>query len=137
LKSLRNFENAQLCIPGVVTLQIKNEQSKVKIEELIKEINLQSSINNSQCAIIVLCDDASFTAATLNNFLWVTFTRCNPANDIYGINETIENKHWGCDTVIIDARIKPHHAPTVEKNYEVEKKIDKIFAKGGSLHGII
>lgn len=137
LKSLRNFENAQLCIPGVVALQIKNEQSKVKIEELIKEINLQSSINNSQCAIIVLCDDASFTAATLNNFLWVTFTRCNPANDIYGINETIENKHWGCDTVIIDARIKPHHAPTVEKNYEVEKKIDKIFAKGGSLHRII
>lgn len=137
LKSLRNFENAQLCIPGVVALQIKNEQSKVKIEELIKEINLKSSINNPQCAIIVLCDDASFTAATLNNFLWVTFTRCNPANDIYGINETIENKHWGCDTVIIDARIKPHHAPTVEKNYEVEKKIDKIFAKGGSLHGII
>jgi 4-hydroxy-3-polyprenylbenzoate decarboxylase len=136
LNNLQNFENAQLCIPGVVALQIKKELSNVNIETLIKEINLQPSINNAQCSIIVLCDDASFTAATLNNFLWVTFTRCNPANDMYGINETIENKHWGCDTLVIDARIKPHHAPPVEKNIEVERKIDRLFAKGGSLYGL-
>jgi 4-hydroxy-3-polyprenylbenzoate decarboxylase len=26
-----------------------------------------------------------FAARTLNNFLWITFTRSNPAADIYGI----------------------------------------------------
>ena len=35
--------------------------------------------------LIILCDDATFTAKSLHNFLWVTFTRCNPSHDIYGI----------------------------------------------------
>lgn len=85
-------------------------------------------------AIIVLCNDANFVAASLNNFLWTTFTKANPANDINGIISFTLNKHWGCKgPLIIDARTKPHHAPALEKNAEVEKRIDKIFAKGGSL----
>ena len=39
--------------------------------------------------------------------------------------------------MVVDARIKPHHAPPVEKVPEVEKRIDKFFEKGGSLYGII
>jgi 4-hydroxy-3-polyprenylbenzoate decarboxylase len=35
--------------------------------------------------------------------------------------------------MIIDARIKPHHAPPVITDPETEKKIDRIFEKGGSL----
>jgi 4-hydroxy-3-polyprenylbenzoate decarboxylase len=86
-------------------------------------------------ALIVICDDANFVAANLNNFLWVTFTRCNPSNDIAGVVNYTINKHWGCKgPLIIDARIKKHHAPPVEKVPEVEKKIDKLFNKGGSLY---
>ncbi len=133
MQQLQGFENAQLCMPGIVAIQVKSQNSKTITKELIKEL----STTNCQLSIIVVCDDASFTAATLNNFLWVTFTRCNPANDIYGVDEFIENKHWGCKgSLIIDARIKPHHAPPVEKNAEVEKRIDKLFAKDGSLAGI-
>jgi 4-hydroxy-3-polyprenylbenzoate decarboxylase len=48
-----------------------------------------------------------------------------------------ENKHWGCNgPLIIDARIKPHHAPILEKDPSVEKRIDRLFAKGGSLAGL-
>jgi 4-hydroxy-3-polyprenylbenzoate decarboxylase len=87
--------------------------------------------------MIVWCDDASFTAANLRNFLWVTFTRANPAQDIHGIAAFTRQKHWGCEgPLVIDARIKPHHAPAVETDPSVEKKIDRLFAKGGSLHGI-
>jgi 4-hydroxy-3-polyprenylbenzoate decarboxylase len=39
--------------------------------------------------------------------------------------------------MIIDARIKPHHAPVLELDPETEKKVDKLGAKGASLHGII
>ena len=74
---------------------------------------------------------------SLNNFLWVTFTRCNPAYDIYGINSFYNHKHWGCDSVILDARIKPHHAPALEKDAVTEKNIERIFNKGGSLHGVL
>ena len=69
-------------------------------------------------------------AEKLNNFLWVTFTRSNPSHDIYGINSFTENKHWGCKgALIIDARIKPHHAPPLVKDEAVEKRIDKLLEK--------
>ena len=88
--------------------------------------------------LIVLCDNAAFTAQNLDNFVWVTFTRSNPSHDIYGINELTEHKHWGCyGPLMIDARIKPHHAPVLEKDPEIEKLVDKMGEVGGALYGII
>jgi 4-hydroxy-3-polyprenylbenzoate decarboxylase len=70
----------------------------------------------------------------INNFVWVTFTRSNPGKDIHGVKSFIVDKHWGCrGPLIIDARIKPHHAPVLEKDPQVEKKIDRFFTKGSSL----
>ena len=88
--------------------------------------------------MLVLCDDAGFTAETITNFVWVTFTRSNPSHDIHGVNAYFENKHWVCGgTMIIDARIKPHHAPALVKDPEVEKRIERLGKPGASLHGII
>jgi 4-hydroxy-3-polyprenylbenzoate decarboxylase len=85
-----------------------------------------------------MCDDAGFVAKTINNFVWVSFTRSNPSHDIYGINSFTEHKHWGCrGPLIIDARIKKHHAPELIKDPEVEKKVDSMCARGGALHGLI
>ncbi|HEY2727584.1 MAG TPA: 3-octaprenyl-4-hydroxybenzoate carboxy-lyase, partial [Parafilimonas sp.] len=64
-------------------------------------------------------------------------TRCNPSHDIDGINSFYENKHWGCTNLIIDARIKPHHAPVLEKDPQTEKNIERLFNKGGSLYGVL
>jgi 4-hydroxy-3-polyprenylbenzoate decarboxylase len=87
---------------------------------------------------MVLVDDADFTAESWKNFLWVTFTRSDPAQDIFGLNAFIRNKHWGCDqTIIIDARRKPNHAPLLEVDPEIEKRIETLAARGGPLHGII
>jgi 4-hydroxy-3-polyprenylbenzoate decarboxylase len=138
LKELNGFI-AQLAIPGVVALQaidnVKWTKDKVKkLQEQLAIIN----VHLLSVAKIVLCDDASFISASLNNYLWVTYTRCNPSHDIYGIDEGIENKHWGCNgPLIIDARVKPHHAPPVEKDGATEKKVDRLFEKGGSLYGVI
>jgi 4-hydroxy-3-polyprenylbenzoate decarboxylase len=67
----------------------------------------------------------------------MTFTRCNPSHDIYGVYEEFKNKHWNCfGSLILDARIKKHHAPVLEKDPIVEEKIEKLFQKGGSLYGI-
>ena len=88
--------------------------------------------------VLVICDDAIFISAHLRNFLWVTFTRCNPSHDMYGIDSFAINKHWGCNgPLVFDARIKPHHAPPVIKDAAIEKKIDKLFNKGGSLYKIL
>ena len=49
--------------------------------------------------LIVIVDDAEFTARTLNNFLWVTFTRSNPAADVYGIDAVHAAKSIGAAAV--------------------------------------
>ncbi len=89
-----------------------------------------------QIPLILLTDDSQFTAATLNNFLWVTFTRANPSHDIHGVDSFISHKHWGCrGPLIIDARIKPHHAPPLIPDKKVSRKVDRLFSKGGELYG--
>ncbi len=88
--------------------------------------------------LVIIVDDSEFVSRTLNNFLWVTFTRSDPAADIYGIGSFVEAKHWGCrGPLVIDARRKPHHAPPLIDDPEVEKRVDALGAAGQPLHGII
>jgi 4-hydroxy-3-polyprenylbenzoate decarboxylase len=87
--------------------------------------------------LIVIVDDSEFVARTERNFLWVTFTRANPAADIDGIDSFIDQKHWGCrGPLVIDARIKPHHAPPLIDDPDVERRVDALAQPGGPLHGI-
>ncbi len=84
--------------------------------------------------LIVIVDDSEFTARDLRNFLWVVFTRSNPAADIYGIGAEVRQKHWGCaGALVIDARSKPHHAPPLEPDPEVARRVDALAARGGPL----
>lgn len=135
-----NFGPAHMSMPGVICLQMNPyKDADTAREEMIKlDQSLQTVSDELKSVVqIIVCDDAAFTAATLNNYLWVTYTRCNPSHDIHGVGAFIEHKHWGCKgPMIIDARIKPHHAPPVVKDPETEKKVDRLFAKNGSLHKI-
>jgi 4-hydroxy-3-polyprenylbenzoate decarboxylase len=88
--------------------------------------------------LVVVADDSDFVAESLDNFLWVTFTRSNPATDIYGVESAMVCKHWGCaGALIIDARRKPHHAPPLVDDPDIERRVDAMGAKGGPLYGII
>ncbi len=85
---------------------------------------------------IVVYDDFSFKPANenLNDYVWVTYTRSNPADDIYGVGEFIQNKHWACKgPMIIDARKKPHHAPELKVNPQTANSIERFFKHGGPL----
>lgn len=135
----RPFENCKLAMPGILAVEAPKY---LNVEETTNQVEILSSSlgfkNLEGLPLIVLCDDAGFTAETVNNFVWVTFTRSNPSHDIHGINSFTENKHWGCrGPMIIDARIKPHHAPLLVKDPEIEKKVDELGKEGGSLHKII
>ncbi len=81
--------------------------------------------------LIVIVDDSAFAAASLRNFIWVTFTRSDPAADIDGIDSFIEKKHWGCaGPLVIDARIKPHHAPPLVDDPAIERRVDRTCLAG-------
>jgi 4-hydroxy-3-polyprenylbenzoate decarboxylase len=131
------FSEPKLAMPGVLVAQSPrfalNEPSADKFAAAFRSEN---AIN--QFPLVVLADDSDFTARTLNNFVWVTFTRSNPAADLHGVHSFIHQKHWGCDgSLIIDARLKPHHAPPLEEDPAITRRVDALAAPGGPLHGII
>ena len=137
LQSIPGLQQASMVIPGIVAVTTRKFTTLADAAgevDVWQEV-LRDAIPELQgTPMIVWCDDAQFTAAQLNNFLWVTFTRSNPATDIYGIGAYTRHKHWGCEgPVIIDARIKPHHAPALVPDASVENRVDRFFAKGGCL----
>lgn len=139
-KTLTTFINPKLALDGVMIFKGNKFESYEKTKQEFENFNNEVKANNisfNEFPLIVIADDSNFTAENLKNWLWVTFTRSNPSHDVYGINATTEYKHFSCDAMIIDARIKPHHAPVLEKNPDVEKRIDKLFEKGGSLHKLL
>jgi 4-hydroxy-3-polyprenylbenzoate decarboxylase len=139
LNALQGFGASQLAMAGVVCIAAPVYTTAQEAASQMNALNAQlSDASLDGVAIIVICDDANFTAASLNNYLWVTYTRSNPSHDIYGIGSFTQNKHWGCTgPLVIDARIKPHHAPLLIKDEAVEKRVDRLFEKGGSLYSLI
>jgi len=141
LKELQQFEAAKLVMPGVIALQTNpflNYDAATRELEILNSQLQNKTTELTSVPIIVICDDAGFVSEKLRNFLWVTFTRCNPSHDMYGINSATINKHWGCKgPLVFDARIKPHHAPPVITDPLIDKKIDKLFNKGGSLYNML
>ena len=88
--------------------------------------------------MVLVVDDSEFAARSLRNWLWVTFTRSNPAADVDGVGAFCRQKHWGCNgPLVIDARVKPHHAPPLVDDPAVEARVDALGAPGGPLHGVI
>lgn len=142
-KNANSIRNISMIMPGILSIEIgsfENYEKATKEVELLSD-ELERMIDfeeQEQIAMIIISDDTSFVSSSLKNFLWVTFTRSNPSHDIYGVGSFVKNKHWGCKgPLIIDARIKPHHAPPVITDIQTEKNIDKLFNKGGSLYGIV
>ncbi len=134
----RPFDKAKLALPGIMVVQGAKFESYTNEQRVLAEwTSAAKDIAFEGIKMIVLVEDVDFAAANENNFVWETFTKSNPAYDIYGIRSFNRFKHWGCDgPLIIDARRKPHHAPDLIKDQEVERRIDRLFAPGGSLHGI-
>ena len=132
----KGYNDAHVALPGILALQAPKFTSQENATEEMEILsnNLKGQ-NLEKFPLVLVVDDSKFTSATLNNYLWVTYTRANPSHDIYGVDSYVEHKHWGClGSLIIDARIKPHHAPELVQDPAVTKKVDKLFSKGGELY---
>lgn len=140
MEVLQGFGDAKMVLPGVMALKANAYVNGFEAAKEMEKLNHQLSLVNSSLSgivMIIVCDDSDFVSRSLNNFLWVSFTRCNPSHDVHGIGSFTEHKHWGCTgPMVLDARIKPHHAPPVEKDPATEKKIERLFNRGGSLSGV-
>jgi 4-hydroxy-3-polyprenylbenzoate decarboxylase len=132
------FSTAKLVLPGIVAVHGPTFQNEGRgaLRRFCESLD-EPGHPLTPFPLIVLTDDDEFTAQSLNNFLWITFTRSDPARDLDGVGAFMENKHWGCrGPLVIDARIKPHHAPILEENPAVTKRVESLAAPGGPLHGL-
>ena len=122
--------NAKLVLPGIIAL----DAALINIKGLQEKLKGQGAnlLNELGVVMLILTENPSWMAETINNFLWACFTRTNPSHDMEGVDSFIDQKHWGANgPLIFDATIKKHHAPPVEKNAAIEKRVDAIVAKYG------
>ena len=131
------FKNPAIALPGIAAIEgpAFGDGEGEDVNRLAATLAGQSL---DGLPLILVVDDSAFSTRTLDNFLWVTFTRSNPSHDIYGVDSFVEHKHWGCNgALIIDARHKPHHAPPLVEDPKMTRRVDALGAMGGPLHGII
>lgn len=135
------FDAPRVCLPGVLAVRgprfAADAQGRdAAVARFCEQCGDEHPIN--RFPLVVVADDSALLASSLRDFLWVTFTRSNPAADIYGVGTVVDQKHWGCrGALVIDARAKPHHAPPLEADPEVARRVDRLAAPGGPLHGIL
>ena len=138
------FRDPRVVISGILTIAAppfdsrfgasEGEQER-SIGQLLRHFDTTSPIN--AFPLITLVDDSEFAARNLNNWLWTTFTRSNPAADVTGLGPFVHQKHWGCrGSLIIDARSKSHHAPPLIEDPETTRRVDALFVSNGPLHGL-
>jgi 4-hydroxy-3-polyprenylbenzoate decarboxylase len=131
------FSNPRFVMPGILAVEGPSFSDYAAYGDCTALAEHLRGAELSGVPLIVLTEDSDFLAAALNNFVWATFTRANPSHDLHGVDSFVEHKHWGCrGPLLIDARVKPHHAPPLIPDPEVTKRVDALFAKDGALGGV-
>jgi 4-hydroxy-3-polyprenylbenzoate decarboxylase len=132
VKLPEGFRDPRVVMPGLLAIK----GTAATINRLTELLEPQASVL-AGFPLMVVVDDAEFVARSLDNFLWAVFTRSDPANDVHGVGEFIDRKHWGCrGPLVIDARLKPHMPPPLEPDPAITRRVDALFARTGPLHGI-
>ena len=129
------FRQPRLVAPGILAIEappLADQSGHDDLQRFLQHFDAHQPINDFP--LITLADDSEFTAARFENWLWVTFTRSNPAVDVSGIGEQVVSKHWGCrGSLVIDARRKPFHAPPLVEDASITAKVDAMASRGGRL----
>jgi 4-hydroxy-3-polyprenylbenzoate decarboxylase len=140
LKLPDGFTEPRINLPGILAIQAPpatgDSRESDAPNRFCQAFTPEEKLN--AFPLFLLVDDSDFTSRSLPNLLWVAFTRSNPAADLYGIGSFIQQKHWGCEgALVIDARLKPQHAPPLEDDPQIARRVDALGRPGGPLFGII
>ena len=123
------FSNPRQVAPGILAIETTANANPKNLAEA-----LQSFPDKEKFPWITLTENSEFCAQSFDNWLWVTFTRSDPALDIYGVNEKIANKHWACEApLIVDARLKPKHQKPLSYSNAIIQRAKSILSSEGIL----
>ena len=127
------MDKMKLILAGILIVEFQPFSNESKTKQELEQLSIMLE-NISECnhpegnlPLIVLTENIH-NFNTFSDFLWICFTRSNPANDIYGVHSSTDNKHWGCQgSLIIDARSKPFMPPILEFPTEILLNAKKII----------
>ncbi len=131
------FTNPKIAMKGVLAIQ-RNATgaapSSDDITPLLDALTKWQFRENYPWVSIV--DDTSTiggsTQKSLDDFIWMTFTRSDPAQDAYGPDAHFVDKHWSIQApLVIDARIKPRHQKPLSVPETVIGDASKILDNAG------
>ncbi|CAH0999462.1 4-hydroxybenzoate decarboxylase subunit C [Neolewinella maritima] len=124
------YGNPQFVVPGILAIEGPEFTEATGYDDLQPFLDANvDGVTTDELPLIVVCDDSTFLSADFSNFVWATFTRSNPSHDLHGIDSFTEHKHWGCrGPVVIDARVKPWHAPGLVTDPKVEAQVRERLA---------
>ena len=79
----------------------------------------------SNWPLVVLHDDAS-VASSAAKFLWATWTRFEPASDIYAADTKVNRHHLAYRApIVIDARMKPGYPDELVVRPDISELVDR------------
>ena len=134
LKSLalpQRYKCAAIVMPGVLLIEGPSFEKQANFADLKASLACWEFHENYPW-VSIIDHDALDTNNILSDFLWLTFTRSDPAQDIYGIKETVYDKHWKCEApLIIDARIKHQHQKQLTVSADLIQKAKQILKDAG------
>ncbi|MBQ7457415.1 MAG: UbiD family decarboxylase [Desulfovibrio sp.] len=134
------FRNVVLIAPGILAFEGPKHQVRRGEQDPVLFALAQAFDDwpfGEHFPLLVLVDDAAFVARHFANFLWVTFTRTDPATDSYGAKEGFVGKQWVCQApLILDARSKHFHPKVLEEDPATIQRIESLAQAGGPLAGL-
>ncbi len=120
---------AMVIMPGVIAMKTASQDESV-IDEIRNVLQQWKFKENYPWVTLAdeLPGELNISNGILSDFLWLTFTRSDPAMDMYGCNERFINRHWAIDApVIVDARIKPRHQKVLTIDANVKNSAKQIL----------
>jgi UbiD family decarboxylase len=117
-------KRAKVFCGGCLVLETTEYEKDKTLPERIAKIN-----NFNEFQVVVLHDKIEY-ADSSEQFLWATWTRFNPATDVYAHNVEIKHNHLAYTApIIIDARMKPWYPAEVETREDIKRLVDKRWSE--------
>ena len=113
------LSRVEVYCPGCLVVQGKTYQND---DELAQRIANDPVFNS--WPMIVIHDDAG-VARSSPDFLWATWTRCEPASDIYAAKTSVMRHHLVYKApIVIDARTKPGFPDELVVRDDIKVRVD-------------
>lgn len=114
-------KDIQVYCPGCLVVSVDSYE---KTPEVANQICAEECF--ADWPLIILSDNAQETAGSDEKFLWTTFTRFEPAADIYARQTKLTRFHPELVApVVIDARMKPGYPGEVLTDDKTKELVDK------------